>query len=60
MAGNVIERRIKERIAACEKGGQRCSVPSFFSGLKYFEIAQMEIKDVRLVGQDIRITAKIA
>ena len=45
----VIERRVKERIAACEKGGQRCNVASFFAGLKYFEIAQMEIKDVRLV-----------
>jgi hypothetical protein len=45
----LIERRVKERIAACEKGGQRCNVASFFAGLKYFEIAQMEIKDVRLV-----------
>ena len=46
---DAIERRVKERIAACEKGGQRCNVASFFAGLKYFEIAQMEIKDVRLV-----------
>jgi hypothetical protein len=46
---DLIERRVKERVAACEKGGQRCSVASFFAGLKYFEIAQMEIKDVRLV-----------
>jgi hypothetical protein len=46
---DLIERRVKERVAACEKGGQRCSVASFFSGLKYFEIAQMEIQDVRLV-----------
>ncbi|MBZ5535572.1 MAG: S46 family peptidase [Acidobacteriia bacterium] len=46
---DLIERRIKERVAACEKGGLRCNVASFFSGLKYFEIAQMEIKDVRLV-----------
>ena len=45
----LIERRVKERVAACEKGGQRCNVASFFAGLKYFEIAQMEIKDVRLV-----------
>ena len=45
----LIERRIKERVAACEKSGQRCNVASFFGGLKYFEIAQMEIKDVRLV-----------
>ncbi len=46
---DIIERRVKERIAACEKNGQRCSVPAFFGGLKYFEIAQLEIKDVRLV-----------
>jgi len=46
---DLIDRRLKERVAACEKGGQRCNVASFFAGLKYFEIAQMEIKDVRLV-----------
>jgi hypothetical protein len=46
---DLIERRIKERVAACEKSGQRCNVASFFDGLKYFEIAQIEIKDVRLV-----------
>ncbi len=46
---DAIERRVKERVAACEKGGKRCTVASFFEGLKYFEIAQMEIKDVRLV-----------
>jgi hypothetical protein len=46
---DLIDRRVKERIAACEKSGQRCSVSSFFDGLKYFEIAQMEIRDVRLV-----------
>ena len=45
----LIERRIKGRVAACEKSGRRCNVASFFGGLKYFEIAQMEIKDVRLV-----------
>lgn len=46
---DTIDRRIKERIAACEKTGMRCNVASFFEGLKYFEIAQLEIKDVRLV-----------
>jgi hypothetical protein len=44
-----IDRSVKERIATCEKGGQRCNVAAFFGGMKYFEIAQMEIKDVRLV-----------
>lgn len=46
---DIIDRRIKERIAVCEKDGRRCNVASFFEGLKYFEIAQLEIKDVRLV-----------
>lgn len=46
---DTIDRRIKERVAACEKAGLRCSVTSFFEGLKYFEIAQLEIRDVRLV-----------
>jgi hypothetical protein len=46
---DVIDRRVKERVAACETGGYRCSVNAFFGGLKYFEIAQLEIPDVRLV-----------
>lgn len=46
---DVIERRIKERTAACEKDGLRCRVASFFEGLRYYEIAQLEINDVRLV-----------
>lgn len=46
---DTIDRRVKDRVAACEQGGARCSVASFFEGLKYFEIAQLEIQDVRLV-----------
>ncbi|HEX7486917.1 MAG TPA: S46 family peptidase [Vicinamibacterales bacterium] len=46
---DTLDRRIKERVAACEKTGLRCSVTSFFEGMKYFEIAQLEIRDVRLV-----------
>jgi len=46
---DLIDRRIKERVAACEKDGLRCNVASFFEGLKYFEIAQLDIRDVRLV-----------
>jgi hypothetical protein len=46
---DTIERRVKERVAACEAGGYRCAVNAFFGGLKYFEIAQLEIQDVRLV-----------
>jgi hypothetical protein len=46
---DLIDARTKERVAACEKDGLRCTVASFFGGLKYFEIAQLDIKDVRLV-----------
>ena len=45
----LIDRRVKERVAACEKSGQRCTVASFFEGHKYFEISQLEIRDARLV-----------
>jgi len=44
-----IDARIKDRTSACEAGGLRCRVTSFFDGLSYFEIAQLEIPDVRLV-----------
>ena len=46
---DVIERRVKERTAVCEKDGLRCRVTAFFEGSKYFELAQLEIRDVRLV-----------
>ncbi|HEX4825995.1 MAG TPA: S46 family peptidase [Candidatus Polarisedimenticolaceae bacterium] len=46
---DVIDRRSKERVKACEKDGLRCRVASFFEGNKYFEIAQLEINDIRLV-----------
>ncbi|HSM50725.1 MAG TPA: S46 family peptidase [Thermoanaerobaculia bacterium] len=45
----LIERRAKERTAACEQEGLRCRVASFFEGLRWYEIAQLEIQDVRLV-----------
>ena len=44
-----IERRQKERLVACEKGGLRCRVAPFFDGLLWLEIGQIEIRDVRLV-----------
>ncbi|MBP7149368.1 MAG: S46 family peptidase [Acidobacteria bacterium] len=44
-----IERWTKERIAACEKDGLRCRVEPFFGGARYIELAQLEIRDVRLV-----------
>ncbi len=46
---DVLDRRIKERTSACEAAGLRCRVASFFDGHAYFEIAQLEILDVRLV-----------
>jgi len=45
----LLERRVKERTAACEAKGLRCRVASFFEGLSYYEIAQLELSDVRLV-----------
>lgn len=46
---DLVDRRVKERVAACEAAGLRCAVNAFFGGLRYFEIAQLEIQDVRLV-----------
>jgi hypothetical protein len=46
---DIVEQRVKAQIAACEKGGLRCTVAPFFEGLKWYEIGQMEIQDVRLV-----------
>jgi hypothetical protein len=46
---DVIEGRLKSLTAECEKSGLRCSIQPFFEGLKYFEMGQMEINDVRLV-----------
>jgi hypothetical protein len=46
---DVVEQRVKAQTAACEKGGLRCNVAPFFEGMKWYEIGQMEIQDVRLV-----------
>lgn len=46
---DIIEGRLKSLTAECEKSGLRCSIQPFFEGLKYFEMGQMEINDVRLV-----------
>jgi len=46
---DVVELWTKERTAACEKDGSRCRIASFFGGLRWFEIKQLEIEDVRLV-----------
>ena len=44
-----IEKRSKDLTAACEKEGLRCRVASFFEGLRWYETAAVELKDVRLV-----------
>lgn len=44
-----VEKRVKELTAAGEQGGLRCTIASFFEGMKWFEFGQMEIQDVRLV-----------
>jgi hypothetical protein len=45
----LIEQRVKDRTAACERGGLRCTVASFFEGARWYEIAQLELRDLRLV-----------
>jgi peptidase S46-like protein len=46
---DVVDAWTKERTAACEKDGSRCRVAPFFGGLRWFEIKQVELMDVRLV-----------
>lgn len=46
---DAVEKRVKELTAAGEQGGLRCTIASFFEGMKWFEFGQMEIQDVRLV-----------
>jgi len=45
-----IEAKQKELIKACEEDeGHRCRVSSFYGGLQYYLVKQLEIRDVRLV-----------
>ena len=47
---DAIEKNMKAMIAECEKdAGHRCSVPSYYGGLEFYLIKQLEIRDVRLV-----------
>ncbi|MES2296835.1 MAG: S46 family peptidase [Pseudomonadota bacterium] len=47
---DAIEKNQKTMIAECEKeAGYRCSVPSYYGGLEFYLIKQLEIRDVRLV-----------
>ncbi|ANM30312.1 dipeptidyl-peptidase 7 [Acidobacteria bacterium Mor1] len=45
-----IERRRKEMVAACEEDdGHRCRLFSFYGGLQYYLVKQLELRDVRMV-----------
>lgn len=47
---DAIEAKSKALVSECEKGGgYRCAVSSFYGGVMYQLIKQMEIRDVRLV-----------
>jgi Peptidase S46 len=47
---DAIEKNQKALVAACEQdAGHRCTVPSFYGGLEFYRIKQLEIRDVRLV-----------
>ena len=45
-----IEKNEKSLVAECEKdAGHRCTVASYYGGLEFYLIKQLEIRDVRLV-----------
>jgi Peptidase S46 len=47
---DAIEKNQKALVAECEKDqGHRCTVASFYGGLEFYLIKQLEIRDVRLV-----------
>jgi hypothetical protein len=47
---DAMEKNQKALVAECEKdAGYRCTVPSFYGGLEFYRIKQLEIRDVRLV-----------
>ncbi|WP_426103845.1 S46 family peptidase [Massilia sp. TSP1-1-2] len=47
---DAIEKAQKSLVAECEKdAGHRCTVSSFYGGLEFYLIKQLEIRDVRLV-----------
>ena len=47
---DAIEKNQKDLVAACEKDvGTKCTVPSYYGGLEFYLIKQLEIRDVRLV-----------
>jgi hypothetical protein len=47
---DAIEKNEKQMVAACEQDpGHRCTVASYYGGLEFYMIKQLEIRDVRLV-----------
>jgi len=47
---DAIEKASKAMVAECEKdAGHRCNVASYYGGLEFYLIKQLEIRDVRLV-----------
>ena len=47
---DAIEKGQKSMVAECEKdAGHRCTVSSYYGGLEFYLIKQLEIRDVRLV-----------
>jgi hypothetical protein len=47
---DAMENKQKALVAECEKdAGYRCTVASFYGGLEFYRIKQLEIRDVRLV-----------
>jgi hypothetical protein len=47
---DAMEKNQKTLVAECEKeAGYRCTVASFYGGLEFYRIKQLEIRDVRLV-----------
>jgi hypothetical protein len=48
--GDAMEKATKSMVAECEKdAGHRCTVASYYGGLEFYLIKQLEIRDVRLV-----------
>ncbi|WP_020656448.1 S46 family peptidase [Massilia niastensis] len=47
---DAIEKNQKTLVAECEKdAGYRCTVASYYGGLEFYRLKQLEIRDVRLV-----------
>lgn len=47
---DAMEKNMKSMVAECEKdAGHRCTVSSYYGGLEFYLIKQLDIRDVRLV-----------